>query len=221
MNITLNTNNRQISTIRTGHFAAAEGNAAAATSAPDRDQITISQEGRDHLEALGDKVESQLSTMTKEDFMDKVRQWQSENQTKLEVDPYREVDPDGSIARKTYFESYLGQLKNREDTIKEYYADAYKEAVLAPINSQTFISAKYLCDWSDYYDSSIPEEERQWTHFQLKAMLTDSNVALNDPYALAAVGGPKNVFEMDEIARQAVKDKLDALMKERETAVAD
>ncbi len=221
MNITLNTNNRQISMIRTGHFAAAEGKAAAATSAPDRDQITISQEGRDHLETLGDKVESQLSTMTKEDFMDKVRQWQSENQTKLEVDHYREVDPDGSIARKTYFESYLGQLKNTEDTIKEYYADAYKEAVLAPINSQTFISAKYLCDWSDYYDSSIPEEERQWTHFQLKAMLTDSNVALNDPYALAAVGGPKNVFEMDEIARQAVKDKLDALMKERETAVAD
>ena len=140
----------------------------------------------------------------------------SENQPKLEVDPYRKVDPDGSIARKTYFESYLGQLKEMEETVKSYYADAYKEAVSAPINSLAFISGKYLSPWSDYYDPNIPAKERQWTHSQLWAMLTDSNVALNDPYALAASGGTKTVDEMDEIARQAVKDRLDALIKERE-----
>ena len=52
-------------------------------------------------------------------------------------------------------------------------------------------------------------------------MLTDSYVALNDPYALAASGGPKTVDQMDEIARQAVKDKLDSLLKEREAHAVD
>ena len=69
-----------------------------------------------------------------------------------------------------------------------------KDCERTPINSLGFISGKYLCDWSDYYDPSIPAKERQWTHHQLWAMLTDSHVALNDPYALAASGGPKTVL---------------------------
>ena len=221
MNVTLNTDNRRISSMRTIHFATAEDKNAAVSHTSNRDQVTISQEGRDRLEVLADKAENQLSTMTKEDFMDMLKQWKSENQPKLEVDPYQKVDPDGSIARKVYFESYLGQLKDMEDTIKSYYADAYKEAVSAPIDSLTFISAKYLCDWSDYYDSNIPKQERQWTHHQLWAMLTDTNVALNDPYALASSGGTKTVDEMDRIAKQAVKDKLDSLIKECETSIVN
>ena len=207
MDVTLNTDNRRISSMRAIHFATAEDKNTAVNYTSDRDQVTISQEGRDRLEVLADKVENQLSTMTKEDFLDMLKQWKSENQLKLEVDPYRKVDPDGSIARKTYFESYLGQLKDMENTIKSYYADAYEEAVSAPIDSLTFISGKYLCDWSDYYDPNIPDLERQWTHHQLWAMLTDSNVALNDPYAFASSGGTKTVDEMDKIAKQAVKVK--------------
>ena len=221
MNVTLNTDNRRISSMRTIHFAMAEDKNTTANHTSNRDQVTISQEGRDRLEVLVDKVENQLSTMTKEDFMDMLKQWKSENQSKLEVDPYRKVDPDGSIARKTYFESYLGQLKDMEDTIKCYYADAYEEAVSAPIDSLGFISGKYLCDWSDYYDPNIPKQERQWTHHQLWAMLTNSNVALNDPYALASSGGTKTVDEMDKVAKQAVKDKLDSLIKERETSIVN
>lgn len=221
MDVTLNTDNRRISSMRAIHFATAEDKNTAVNYTSDRDQVTISQEGRDRLEVLADKVENQLSTMTKEDFLDMLKQWKSENQLKLEVDPYRKVDPDGSIARKTYFESYLGQLKDMENTIKSYYADAYEEAVSAPIDSLTFISGKYLCDWSDYYDPNIPDQERQWTHHQLWAMLTDSNVALNDPYAFASSGGTKTVDEMDKIAKQAVKDKLDSLVKERETSIVN
>ncbi|MCI8327606.1 MAG: hypothetical protein HFI37_07500 [Lachnospiraceae bacterium] len=216
MNITPNSNNRRISSMRTIHFVTPEDKNAAMTPTSDRDQVMISQEGRDRLEILADKVENQLGAMTKEDFMDMLQQWQNENQPKLEVNPYRSIDPDGSIARKIYFESYLGQLKEMEDTIKCYYADAYEEAVSAPINSLAFISGKYLCDWSDYFDPNIPKQERKWTHHQLWAMLTDSNVALNDPYALASSGGPKTVDEMDEIAKRAVKSKLDELIKERE-----
>ena len=216
MNITRNSDYYRFSSMRTVHFATAEDKNTSAVHASNRDQVTISQEGRDSLEILADKVVDQLSAMTKEDFMDMLKQWKSENQTKLGVDPYRKVDPDGSIANKIYFESYLGQLKEQEDIIKCYYADAYKEAVSSPIGGLTFISGKYLCDWSDYFDSSIPKQERQWTHHQLWAMLTGSNVALNDPYALASSGGTKTVDEMDKIAKQAVKDKLDALIKEAE-----
>ncbi len=216
MNVIPDSGNRRISSMRAVHFASAEDKNTAAAQSSNRDQVTISQEGRDSLEAMMDRTVEQLSAMTKEEFMNMLRQWQSENQPKLEDDPYRKVDPDGSIARKTYFESYLGQLKEMEETVKSYYADAYKEAVSAPINSLAFISGKYLSPWSDYYDPNIPAKERQWTHSQLWAMLTDSNVALNDPYALAASGGTKTVDEMDEIARQAVKDRLDALIKERE-----
>ena len=194
MNVTLNTDNRRISSMRTIHFATAEDKNAAVSHTSNRDQVTISQEGRDRLEVLVDKVENQLSAMTKEDFMGMLKQWKSENQPKLEVDPYQKVDPDGSIARKVYFESYLGQLKDMENTIKSYYADAYEEAVSAPIDSLAFISGKYLCDWSDYYEPNIPKQERQWTHHQLWAMLTDTNVALNDPYALASSGGTKTVY---------------------------
>ena len=221
MNVTLNTDNRRISSMRTIHFATAEDKNAAVSHTSNRDQVTISQEGRDRLEVLADKVENQLSAMTKEDFMGMLKQWKSENQPKLEVDPYQKVDPDGSIARKVYFESYLGQLKDMENTIKSYYADAYEEAVSAPIDSLAFISGKYLCDWSDYYEPNIPKQERQWTHHQLWAMLTDTNVALNDPYALASSGGTKTVDEMDKIAKQAVKDKLDSLVKERETSIVN
>ena len=158
MNVTLNTDNRRISSMRTIHFATAEDKNAAVSHTSNRDQVTISQEGRDRLEVLVDKVENQLSAMTKEDFMGMLKQWKSENQPKLEVDPYQKVDPDGSIARKVYFESYLGQLKDMENTIKSYYADAYEEAVSAPIDSLAFISGKYLCDWSDYYEPNIPKQ---------------------------------------------------------------
>ncbi|MDO5602523.1 MAG: hypothetical protein Q4G07_07110 [Oscillospiraceae bacterium] len=175
--------------------------------------MTISQAG---MEALAGKTAPQLQTMTKEDFMDIAKQWPPENQPQLETNPYWEVDPDGSIARKAYFESYLGQLMETESNVKSYYAGAYDEAVSAPIDSLAYISGKYLCSWSDYFDPSMPQTERQWTHHQLYALLTDSHVALNDPYALAAHGGPKTSAQMDKTAQQAVKDTLDALLRQRE-----
>lgn len=219
MDVTFNNVNRRISTLHTAHFAKSEEKTGETTSQANSDRVTLSQEGQNaNLEAMADKVAAKLSTVTKEDFMAQLKQWQAENQTQLEVNPYFEIDPDGAIARKTYFESYIGQLIEQENTIKDYYADAYDEAVSAPINSLAFISGKYLCDWSDYFDPSMPTKERQWTHHQLYAMLTDSHVALNDPYALAASGGPKTVDQMDAIAKQAVKDKLDALLAEKANA---
>lgn len=215
MNIKLNPLAKQISTIHTAHFAQPKEKEDKQTTT-NNDCIILSSEGqssiKNNIENLADKVSEQLSTMTKEDFMEQFKQLQSKNQ--LEVDPYRTVDPDGSIARKTYFETYIGQLIKQEDTIKSYYADAYNEAVSSPIDSLAFISGKYLCNWSNYFDPSMSEKERQWTHHQLYAMLTDAHVALNDPYALATSGGAKTVEQMDKMAKQAVKNKLDMLLKE-------
>ena len=61
----------------------------------------------------------------------------------------------------------------------------------------------------------MPAQERKWAFHQLSAMLTGAHVGLNDPYALAAYGGTKTVDELDKIAKQAVKEKLDALIKEK------
>ncbi len=218
MSITLNPDIYRFSAMRSVRFAAEKDKNKAAVPSAGRDQVIISRQGRDYLEDLADITAEQLGTMTKDDFMDMIRQWQSENQTKLETDPYWKADPDGSIANKTYFESYIGQLIENEDTIRRYYEEAYNEAVSAPVNSLTYITGKYLLKQSEYFDASIPRKEREWAYHQLWAMLTDSNVALNDPYALASSGGTKTSEEMDKIARQAVKDKLDALIKERETA---
>ena len=81
MNITRNSDYYRFSSMRTVHFATAEDKNTLAVRASNRDQVTISQEGRDSLEILADKVVDQLSAMTKEDFMDMLKQWKSENQT--------------------------------------------------------------------------------------------------------------------------------------------
>ncbi len=132
MNVTMNSGNTRFSSMRAVRFASAKEEGGVKSNTSNRDQVTISQEGRDNLEVMVDKTVDKLSAMTKEEFMDMLRQWQEENQPELEVDPYYDVDPDGSIANKIYFESYLGQLMEQEENIKCYYADAYQEAVSAP-----------------------------------------------------------------------------------------
>ncbi len=211
MNITMNLDNYQMSSLGIGRFTAGEDRTMPVYSASDRDEAIISKEGRREMEY-------HLNAMTKEDFADMFRQWKNENQMKLEVDSfaaYKKVDPDGSIATKVYFESYIGQLEENRKTIEAYYADAYQEAVSSPLgNALSYIAGRYLCSWSDYFNGNMPVDERKWSYIQLESMIKGTGVALNDPYALAASGGPKTVEEMDKIARQAVKEKLDALISE-------
>ena len=180
MNVTMNSGNTRFSSMRAVRFASAKEEGGVKSNTSNRDQVTISQEGRDNLEVMVDKTVDKLSAMTKEEFMDMLRQW-------LE----------------------------QEENIKCYYADAYQEAVSAPIDSLAFITRKYLNDQSKYFAHSMPAQERRWAFHQLSAMLTGAHVGLNDPYALAAYGGTKTVDELDKIAKQAVKGKLDALIKEK------
>ncbi|MCI8668107.1 MAG: hypothetical protein HFI34_01085 [Lachnospiraceae bacterium] len=217
MNVMMNLDNYQILSLKTGRIAEAEDKKVPMQSSSAKDEAIISEEGREGLE-------SHLNAMSKEDFMEMYRQWKNENPLELEVDSlgsYRKVDPDGTIATKIYFETYIGQLEENRKTIEAYYADACQEAMYSPLGNGTtaalsYIAGRYLCSWSGYFNGNMPADERKWSYIQLSSMINGTGVALNDPYALAASGGPKTVEEMDKIARQAVKEKLDALLEEGE-----
>lgn len=225
--------------MRKGRFAAPEEKAAEA--AQDIDAVSISQEGRDaaaqspseSLDGFANQLDGILSGMTKDEFMDMVQAWRDEQTAQAEtvgddwkgwrplaVNPYMEVDPDGSIAAKAYMEAIVCQAKQAESEIETYYAGSLEEARSNPMGDPLlYIAAKYQCSWSDYFDASMPADQRQWTFSQLKAMLTESRVALNDPYALAASGGPRTAEAMEKAARQAAKSALDALIHERAASV--
>ena len=64
-----------------------------------------------------------------------------------------------------------------------------------------FIAAKYQCSWSDFFDASIPADQRQWTYTQVRAMLTGTGLRLNDPFALKDISIP-TVEETSKIAKQ-------------------
>ena len=74
MNVKLNPLARQISTLHTAHFASSKQNKNVPTT--NSDHITFSSEGQEfaanNIEALADKVATQISTITKEDFMEQV-----------------------------------------------------------------------------------------------------------------------------------------------------
>lgn len=220
MNVSMNPGANRISALRTGRFAPSEQESAA-PSEPRGDEVSISQEGReaaahgpaaepDSLEAAA-RFESILGGMTREEFQALTVECAGE----LKPNPYWEVDPDRSIAWRTYWDSLSSQAQATEDAIKDYYDGAYREAVASPMDSLLYIASKYLYSGSKYFAADMTEDARQWAYTQVRAMLTDSPVRPNDPYALAASGGVPTFEQSDKIARQAVKDALDALVRER------
>lgn len=232
MDVTFNPLARQISPMRSARFADPEEKTAK-SAGQTQDKIEISQEGQQAVTATETeldfdqsrkKVESYLSSMTKDEFMSQVRDQLGEQ--RLEINWNATVDPDGQIWCKAYFDSYISQVSQFRDTaeraIKDYYADAYQEARNSPLGSSlsqqlNFIAAKYQCSWSDYFDASMPTAERQWTYTQVKAMLTGTGLRLNDPYALKGIHIPTNE-ETTQIAKQAANDKISELVRQAKKA---
>ena len=93
MDVTLNPLTRQVPALYTARFAEPEEKKSKVVVPSSSDQVTISQEGiktaSSKVETLADKVATKLGTMTKADFMEQLKKWQSENQTPLEVAPCR------------------------------------------------------------------------------------------------------------------------------------
>ena len=181
------------------------------------DRMDISQGGRQ-------AADLNLNGITAEAFMEQVHQQLGEQ--KLEVNWNAAVDPDGQIWCRAYFDSYVSQATQfrdaAESAIKSHYAGAYQEALNSPLGRDltgqlNFLAAKYQCSWSDYFDASIPAGERQWTYTQVRAMLTNTGLRLNDPYALKDIHVP-TAEETSKNARQAADDKISALVQQAKAA---
>lgn len=104
----------------------------------------------------------------------------------------------------------------------DYYSGPYQEALNNPLGGSlpqqlNFIAAKYQCSWSDYFDASMPDAERQWAYTQLRAMLTGAGLRLNDPYALKGIHIPTNE-ETTQIARKAADGKISELVRQAKEA---
>lgn len=208
MNVTPIYNTGQLALIRNARSAPSQEHTAAGQS---QDQLELSQEGR-QVSAQAEKAA--LLDMTKEDIMS-MAQEQLEEQ-RLEINWNASVDPDGQIWCKAYFDSYATQAVQFRDTaenaIQDYYAAPYQEALNNPLGSSlpqqlNFIAAKYQCSWSDFFDASIPADQRQWTYTQVRAMLTGTGLRLNDPFALKDISIP-TVEETSKIAKQEADNTI-------------
>ena len=229
MDITFNPKASQISKLYTARFADPEENEAGSVTTEPEDQLNISQEGQDAaakaeggigFDEMAEKLEAWVGSMTKEDFMALMRE-QLGGPQQLEINWNAQVDPDGSVWAKSYIDSLASQVETARSAIKDYYAGAYQEALNSPLGSSlpnqlNFLAGKYMCSWSDFFDSSMPADERQWTYNQVKAMLTGGHVKLNDPYALAGSG--LDVKNMDDVARKAASDKIQELIQQAKEA---
>ena len=213
MSVTLNPQAGQISSLRSFQFAKTEKKDAQITE-QSQDQMEISQEGRQAVADTG------LNGMTAEDFMAQVREQLGEQ--KLEVNWNAAVDPDGQIWCKSYFDAYVSQVTQFRDTaesaIKDYYADAYQEALHSPLGTDlpsqlNFLAAKYQCSWTEYFDADMPAGQRQWTYTQVRAMLTGTGLRLNDPYALKDIHIPTSE-ETTRLAKQAADNKISELVQQ-------
>ena len=213
MSVTLNPQAGQISSLRSFQFAKTEKKDARITE-QSQDQMEISREGRQAVADTG------LNGMTAEDFMAQVREQLGEQ--KLEVNWNATVDPDGQIWCKSYFDAYVSQVTQFRDTaesaIKDYYADAYQEALHSPLGTDlpsqlNFLAAKYQCSWTEYFDADMPAGQRQWTYTQVRAMLTGTGLRLNDPYALKDIHIPTSE-ETTRLAKQAADNKISELVQQ-------
>ena len=214
MNVTPIYNTGQLALIRNARSAPSQEHTAAGQS---QDQLELSQEGR-QVSAQAEKAA--LLDMTKEDIMS-MAQEQLEEQ-RLEINWNASVDPDGQIWCKAYFDSYTTQAVQFRDTaenaIQDYYAAPYQEALNNPLGSSlpqqlNFIAAKYQCSWSDFFDASIPADQRQWTYTQVRAMLTGTGLRLNDPFALKDISIP-TVEETSKIAKPEADNTIRQLVRQ-------
>ena len=221
MSVNMNPLARQIGNLQTYHFAPSKGKKDEATAVPRSDGMDISSEAEEHagsireMDVPADPIGQKLASMTKEEFDDMVQTWRDENQTPLEINKYASVDPDGSIWVKAYFDSYVQQAMAERDAVQSYYADAFREAQRPTLpESLNFIASKYQCSWSENFAKDMSDGERQWAYRQLKTMLMGGSPALNDPYALASMGGVKTVEDHTRAAKEAANRVLDELVRQ-------
>ena len=131
---------------------------------------------------------------------------------RLVVDQNRDIDPDGSIALKTYVRAYAQPAVTARKTIERYYAGAHAENSAYPfVEGLEHIAQKYKRPDSGIFRSDLPQAQRDMAYRQERALLTGARLTLFDPYALASTGGVQTAQASHQGAMQAVMDKMNEL----------
>lgn len=180
-----------------------------------------------HQEAMNEKIlsldpDSPLNTQENKDRMsaavrvgapEVIAEFRARQQDmSLVINQNRDIDPDGSIALKTYMRAYAQPAVNARKTIEGYYAEAHAENSSYPfLEGLDHIAQKYKRPDSGIFRSDLTEAQRDMAYRQERALLTGARLTLFDPYALASVGGIQTAQASHQGAMQAVMEKMNEL----------
>ncbi|NCE64429.1 DUF4885 domain-containing protein [Pseudoflavonifractor sp. 524-17] len=180
-----------------------------------------------HQEAMNEKIlsldpDSPLNTQESKDRMSAavrvgapeiIAEFRARQQDmRLVINQNRDVDPDGSIALKTYMRAYAQPAVNARKTIEGYYAEAHAENSSYPfLEGLEHIAQKYKRPDSGIFRSDLTEAQRDMAYRQERALLTGARLTLFDPYALASIGGVQTAQTSHQGAMQAVIEKMNEL----------
>lgn len=205
--------------VRTPHylsdqiFISPEGRAAAEEAAK--------EQGLDPSDALKIQNIDELDAAIEAQWPELKEQAEALMAQKLPADLRAAVDPDGTIWQRAYFDALKEHFDQVEQTIRDYYAEEHaKNSSMSFNDAWDYIREKYLdcCSNSPYFRSDMSYDERQTAYWQERFLLTTGRVyTLNDPYALASIGGPANYYDTEKAVRAAADAKIDALVRQRFT----
>ena len=180
-----------------------------------------------HQEAMNEKIlsldpDSPLNTQENKDRMsaavrvgapEVIAEFRARQQDmSLVINQNRDIDPDGSIALKTYMRAYAQPAVNARKTIEGYYAEAHAENSSYPfLEGLDHIAQKYKRPDSGIFRSDLTEAQRDMAYRQERALLTGARLTLFDPYALASIGGVQTAQASHQGAMQAVIEKMNEL----------
>lgn len=206
--------------VRTPHylsdqiFISAEGRAAA--------EETAKEQGLDPSDALKIPNIDELDAAIEAQWPELKEQAEAlMAQNRLPVSLRGTVDPEGTIWQRAYFDALKDHFDHVEQTIRDYYAEEHvKNTSMSFNDAWNYIREKYLdcCSSSPHFRSDMSYDERQMAYWQERFLLTTGRVhTLNDPYALASIGGPANYYDTEKAVRAAADARIEALIRERFT----
>lgn len=130
----------------------------------------------------------------------------------LVINQNRDIDPDGSIALKTYMRAYAQPAVDARKAIESYYAGAHAENSSYPfMQGLEHITEKYKLSDSSIFRADLTEAQRDMAYRQERALLTGARLTLFDPYALASIGGVQTAQVSHQSAMLAVLAKMNEL----------
>ena len=216
MNVTMNSGNTRFSSMRAVRFASAKEEGGVKSNTSNRDQVTISQEGRDNLEVMVDKTVDKLSAMTKEEFIDRLcsairRQCIGIVQPHMGACQHctqlMECPP--ALLRRHTMSKVLRLIVQIFSGNKRQTVDRGRDCFLTGIRIITLDILFLLHQLSQIgFKINLIGNRTVRIHIIIKIYLQFRLILL--------LPLSEHIHELDKIAKQAVKEKLDALIKEKE-----